>query len=186
MSHHPLPPVMDVIETLELPANLPAGQFYETIEPYFSDAEEDTARLEKLTVKVGKSATTTTVASAKLSNLKFRLKDLLLESMRTTLKVQSAKQNWLALTLVLLEFLQKLSGMMEYKLSTDEAHVLLAMYTLENDKEKITVDRLFAGLTAVMDESRILRSLELLEKLSCIQYGADELKLVETIVFVQE
>lgn len=187
MSHNQLPPIMDVIATLELPATMQAGQFYEKIGPYFSGGEEDGASLETLVVKMDANApATATIATAKLSNLKFRIKDLLLESMKTVVKVQSSKQNWIALTLVVLEFLQKLSGMMEYKLSTDEAQVLLAMYTLENEKGKITVDKLFVGLKTVMGESQVLRSLELLEKLSCIQYGTDELKLVETIAFVQE
>jgi hypothetical protein len=94
-------------------------------------------------------------------------------------------QNRLALALVVLEFLQKVSGFMEYQLSEREARILLEMYTLENEKEQITVDALFGRLKP-FTEQQILRSLDLLEKLSCIQYGTDELTLVESIIFIQE
>ena len=75
---------------------------------------------------------------------------------------------------------------MEYELSQNEAQVLLEMYKLENEKEAITVDRLFSGLKGTMGEPQILKSLDLLEKLSCIQYGTDRIELVEAILFTQE
>jgi hypothetical protein len=186
MSHnHSRSALMDVIGTLDLPAGLPAGKIYETIEPYLVDGPADAPSLETLLVSTAEG-TTASVATSKFSNLKFRLKDLLLEALKTTVKVQSSKNNGLALALVVLEFLQKAAGMMEYRLSTDDATILLEMYTLENEKGKINLEQLFASLKPALTETQILQSLDLLEKLSCIKYDLDQINLVETIVFTQE
>jgi hypothetical protein len=183
--NHPKSAVMDVIETLELPDTLQAGQIYEQIAPYLSNIESDEASLEILLVKAGQDKTVN-VATSKVANLKFRLKDLLLETSKTIVKAQSAKDNYLALTLIVLEFIQKARGMMEYTLADCDAQTLLEMYLLENDKEKITVENLFSRLQARLTQRQILQSLDLLEKLACIQYGELEISLVETIRFVPE
>jgi len=186
MSHnHPRFALMDVIGTLDLPDGLPAEKIYETLGPYFVEAAADPSSLETLLVKT-EAGTTASVATSKFSNLKFRLKDLLLEALKTTVKVQSSKNNGLALALVVLEFLQKAAGMMEYRLSADDARILLEMYTLENEKGKINLEQLFASLKPALTETQILQSLDLLEKLSCIKYDLDQINLVETIVFTQE
>lgn len=177
--------VKDLIETLDLQENMKAAQVYQQLEPYFSDIEDDSATLENVVIKAGKNAVIA-ASTSKISNLKFRLKDFLLESLKASVKIQSSMQSSLALTLVVLEFLQKVSALMEYQLSNCDAHTLLEMYILENEKTKITVDALFARLKNTFTEKQILQSLELLEKLSCIQYGADEINLIETILFIQE
>jgi hypothetical protein len=177
--------LMDVIGTLHLPDGLPAGKIYETLEPYFSEGTPQASSLETLLVKTG-AENTATVMTSKFSNLKFRLKDLLLEALKTTVKVQSSKNNGLALALVILEFLQKAAGMMEYHLSTEDARILLEMYTLENEKGKINLEQLFTNLKPALTETQILQSLDVLEKLSCIKYDLDQINLVETIIFAQE
>lgn len=177
--------IINILESIDLQDGIHLEQTSEKIGAYFSISENDSTELETVILKM-KEGEVVNIASSKLFNLKFRIKDLFLETLKASITIKSSMQDWLALTLIVLEFLQKISGLMEYPLSKDEARVLLEMYKLENEKVKITVDRLFSGLTSTFSEVQILKSLDLLEKLSCIQYGTEQIKLVETIIFVQE
>lgn len=181
----PKAPVREFLASLRPSDSMPVEKIHEKLEPYFVETNINAANLETVTIKQGKGLIVS-IASTKLSNLKFRLKDLLLETARSSVKIKSSLDDGLALTLVVVEFLQKAGGLMEYELSQNEAQVLLEMYKLENEKEAITVDRLFSGLKGTMGEPQILKSLDLLEKLSCIQYGTDRIELVEAILFTQE
>ena len=177
--------LLHAIQTLDLPAGLQAGDIYEALRSYFSPIETDSQSLETLSVKAGKDHSVL-VTSSKISNLKFRLKDFLLESLKSAVKAQSSWQNGLALSVVVLEFLQKTGELMQYTLSELEAKILLEMYKLEVEKEKITIDRLFTGMQAELSESQVREALDLLEKLACIRFGMDEIELVEEIIFVQQ
>jgi hypothetical protein len=183
LNSHQSASIQEVLQALNLREEPPV--ITQRLESYFAYFDGDGTTLETLLVTAGEKQTAT-VASSKLSNLQFRIKDLFLETLKTTVKLQSAKSNWLAMALIVLEFLQKASGMLEYKLSADDAQILLEMYRLENERVKITVEHLFSGLKASLTQNQILQSLDLLEKLACIRYGLDQINLVETIIFVQE
>lgn len=177
--------VREFLAAIELPDSVRVEKIYKKLESHFIETDINTTNLETLTIKQAKGSIVS-IASTKFSNLKFQLKDLLLETARSSVKIKSSFNDGLALTLIVLEFLQKVGGLMEHELSQNEAQVLLEIYKLENEKETITVDSLFFGLKEIMDEPQILKSLDLLEKLSCIQYGTDRIELVEVILFTQE
>jgi hypothetical protein len=178
--------LINVIGDINFSQKIQGEQFYEKIEPYFSDDIEDVkTALETLIIKGGKNKVII-VTTTKLYNLRFRIKDLLLETLKVTVKLEASKNNILAFVLVVLEFLQKVSGLMEYTLSECEAKVLIEMCFISNERAKITIDKLFVALENSFNQAQILRSLEILEKLSCIRHGTDEISLVEEILFLEE
>jgi hypothetical protein len=118
----------------------------------------------------------------KVPNLRFRLGDLLLESLGTGMSVAGSLEQPLKLALTSIRFLRALRKMATIDIGRAEAEVLIAIYRLAQEEAIVRVDDLLAAVPGNADEGQLARTLENLELLACIQLGMDGITLNETIM----
>ena len=124
--------------------------------------------------------------SVKLSNIKFRMADFLIEVTGIGVQVSTPKPNPVGLLLSGLRFILKMKELTTIGLSRREAEILFLLCHLKCERENATIDLLFEEMPLDLSRDQIRESLDKLEKLSCIEYSIDEIKLVEEIVMVKQ
>lgn len=118
----------------------------------------------------------------KLPNLRFRLGDLLLETVGTGMSVAGSLDQPLKLVLTGIGFLRSVRKMATLDIKKEDAEVLIALFRLTQEEAVVRVDDLLAVLSGDWDEGRVARSLEILEMLACINVEMSGITLNETIM----
>lgn len=124
--------------------------------------------------------------SVKFSNIKFRLFDFLLEITGLGVQASIPNPNPVGLVLSAIRFIRKMKELTTISLSHQEAEILLALFQLQVDKQDTTIDLLFEDLKSHLSEDQIRDSLDKLEKLSCIEYSLNRIKLTEEVVLARQ
>lgn len=120
-------------------------------------------------------------ASVKPWNIRFKIGEFILETIETAQGVIGARENFLALSLIAIRYVQKIKGLSRIPISKREAAVLIELYRLFNENDPITIDGLFTLLGNVYSKDEILTALAVLRNLGCVNYGDDGIKLIEPI-----
>ncbi len=118
----------------------------------------------------------------KLPNLRFRLKDLLVEAASTGTGMAAALDKPVVLVLSGIRFLKTLRKLSTLDVHKEDAEMLIAIYRLEQEERRVRVDDLPALLPGEWNDRQVARSLERLELLACIEVGMDGITLNETIL----
>ena len=106
--------------------------------------------------------------------------------MSSSVALASSTSSPVKLALVGIRFLQKVLHLSSVDISPFDAEVLVALYKLEKEDGTLSVDQLVEVMKKNRTETQIARSLESLERLSCITLTMDEIILNETIVIRSE
>ena len=141
---------------------------------------------EQILIALDEEGAIAVTTSIKIPNLKFKLGALLLETVSSGVAFSGTAKDPIKLLLVGIRFLQKVRQLATIEIASREAELLLAIYRLIHDKQVPTVDRLIEVIGDRLSEAQIAKSLEGLEKLSCIQLTMDRIVLNETIVIRRE
>ncbi len=118
----------------------------------------------------------------KLPNLRFRLGNLLLESVGTGMSVAGSLGQPLKLVLTGIRFLRSVRKMATLDIDKEDAETLITIYHLAQEEDVVRVDDLLTVLPEDWNEGRVARSLEKLELLACIELSMDGITLNETII----
>ncbi len=176
----------ETLKTANNAENLNAQELNALLGPYFSTFKTShRATLEAIKVSIGKGQSATIAVSSKLANLRFRLKDVVLQLAKTGVELAGAKENPLALILAVISFLQAAGKLQQYTLSNQEALVLYEIGRLTIEKEPVTQEALVQLLQGKLEEPQVVESLNLLSRIACIHYVEDHWELIETILFVK-
>lgn len=124
----------------------------------------------------------TVATTLKIPNLKFHLREFLLESTSSAIAASGSLNSPIQLTLVGIRFLQKIHKLATIDIDKDDAEILLAVHKLVKSNEIVSVDSLIEVLDDNKSKPKIAKSLEVLENLSCITLTMDEIILNETII----
>jgi hypothetical protein len=139
--------------------------------------------LEVITLTFDKEGEVEVASTSKLSNLRFRLLDLLRDVAEGTINLAGASGNQLVMILTSLVLLYNISSLTKLEIGLQEAELLLGIYRLICEHEMPTVNRLIEVMSDSFSDAQITDSLDALEQLSCIVLTTDGIVLNETIVF---
>ena len=142
----------------------------------------DTGSLKTLNVSIGENNRAVAVTSTKISNIRFRIKDFLIETFKAVVNGKSVKDDWMALSIVIFDYVQKVSGMRAYTLSQREAQVLFEMCRMIADQQKVSIDRLFQSAPDTLSQKDFLEALKVLETVHCIHYDLDQILLTNNTI----
>ena len=150
------------------------------------DETQDAETVQQIKIALDQEGDITVASSIKIPNLKFKLGELILESVSSSVALASSTSSPVKLALVGIRFLQKVLHLSSVDISPFDAEVLVALYKLEKEDGTLSVDQLVEVMKKNRTETQIARSLESLERLSCITLTMDEIILNETIVIKKE
>lgn len=150
------------------------------------DETQDAETVQQIKIALDQEGDITVATSIKIPNLKFKLGEFILESVSSGVALASSLNSPVKLALVGIRFLQKVLHLSSVEISPFDAEVLIALYKLEKTDSILSVDRLVDVIGKNQTESRIAKSLESLERLSCITLTMNEIILNETIVIRSE
>jgi len=88
----------------------------------------------------------------------------------------------MALSIVIFDYVQKVSGMRAYTLSQREAQVLFEMCRMIADQQKVSIDRLFQSAPDTLSQKDFLEALKVLETVHCIHYDLDQILLTNNTI----
>lgn len=163
---------VEIISRMELPKDVSLDQFEHLIVEMDSSLETVTLRME------GESDTT------KLSNLRFRLKELVKLIIKTGADVWGG--NPLVILLKSVEFIQEAKKLSKILLSKDDAKVLAAIWLVKLEKSSKlwpNNEEIRKYLEGNLTEDIIEMSLNKLEILGCIKREDDQIKIEEEVRF---
>jgi hypothetical protein len=118
----------------------------------------------------------------KLSNLRFRLADFLLEITKFGIDLTTSITNPLKLVIGALCLIRKIKDLSTVEITAEEAKVLLAIFRLKVEGQPVTLDNMFQLLSGILPEEKIRNSLTRLMELKCIEYTDDGIILIEEII----
>lgn len=150
------------------------------------DETQDAETVQQIKIALNQEGDITVATSTKIPNLKFKLGEFVLESVSSGVALASSTSSPVKLALVGIRFLQKVLNLSSVEISSFDAEVLTALYKLEKRDSVLSVDQLVEVMKKDHTEAQIAKSLERLERLSCITLTMDEIILNETIVIRYE
>ncbi|WP_420640471.1 hypothetical protein [Candidatus Leptofilum sp.] len=143
---------------------------------------QDAETIQQIKIALDQEGDITVATSIKIPNLKFKLGEFLLEAVSSSVALASSTKSPIKLALVAIRFLQKILQLSSVDIDEFDAKVLVALYKLEKEDGILTVDQLVEVMERERPDARIAKSLENLERLSCITLTMGEIILNEVIV----
>lgn len=143
---------------------------------------QDAETIQQIKIALDQEGDITVATSIKIPNLKFKLGEFLLEAVSSGVALASSTKSPIKLALVAIRFLQKILQLSSVDIDEFDAKVLVALYKLEKEDGILTVDQLVEVMERERPDAQIAKSLENLERLSCITLTMGEIILNEVIV----
>jgi hypothetical protein len=162
----------------------PLLPFMETIDA--DDRDLTNTEAEQIQIELGPEGDISLATTKKLPNLRFRIKDLLLEGMPQTVVAGSgmleALDKPVLLPFLALNFLRFVQDLSTLELNPLDAKVLLELYRFRYKERTIDRDVLNSYMEDKIDPSALAASLEHLDELGCISLLDGEIVVNEVIL----
>jgi hypothetical protein len=174
-----------ILTDVELPEQVSTQDAAALLSAHMEETERGAAggAGELVNITQGLEGEITVASSVKIPNLRFKLGDVVLETLKASSAVGVSSVSGTLKTLVIvIRLLQKLYQFATVELGVPEAELLVALYKLNQEEGDVTIDKLVEFLEKKNSKKQISQSLDALEKLGCITYTMDGIRLNETIV----
>jgi len=135
---------------------------------------------EVVTIYTNRDGNPTSTTSNKFYNIKFNLKDVMLDLFPQTLTIAKSHESPLALLLVAYNILRILSRNKSISINNQDADVLIAILQLTHEQDIITNDSILQYLSE-KPQDEVLLSIDKLENIGCIKRTEQGIMLAEDI-----
>lgn len=184
--------IKETIDSLNSNMGYPTDNSGIILERYLEPVIDSTNLVEKdkayhIKIRTEKPGVASIATTSKISNLRFRLKDLILEGIPKTFAtfkaILGSDTNTLLLGITILNFLKFIADKSTITIQKEDAAVLCWLYLAYQEEKIVGIDTLLAITREEMSSENLHISLATLEKLGCITLLSDEIILNEDIVF---
>lgn len=125
--------------------------------------------------------TITVATTRKVPNLRFRLGEVLLETVGYGTGIPGNIQHPITALLSTLSFLRSINKLATIEVDRGDAELLITLFRLTRDREVLELDALITATPAMPEQIRT-EALERLERLACITLEEGTVQLNETII----
>lgn len=135
---------------------------------------------EVVTINTDHDGNPASTTSKKFYNIKFNLKEVILDSFPQALSIAKSHESPLAVLLVAYNIIRILSRNKNVSMSNQEADVLIAILQLTHDQAIINNDSILQYLSK-KSQNEVLHSIDNLEHIGCIKRTEQSIMLAEDI-----
>lgn len=160
--------------------------FVESVKTTDPDRDENIIRRLEIELSESSSIAIVRAKTTKLSNLRFKMKDALTKEVPElaleTLSVAHDTFGSVTLALLLLRLLRAAFDLSTIPLSSIDGRVLVELFKFAKEEHVIKFDAFFSYMHGKIDTKELYRSLNKLERLSCIERSDTDINLIEEIL----
>ncbi|MEM7130740.1 MAG: hypothetical protein AAF702_30725 [Chloroflexota bacterium] len=159
---------------------------FDILSQYVEIADNDDEILEKFVIETD-GEDIVSAKSIRYSNIKFHLCKFLVEvvkfspSVLAILTLEDSSRSAIGLVSLAIQFVEKISPLVEKELDAIDAQVMLVVSILSQERSQSSLNQVYKVLSDKFSEKQIAKSLDTLEKLSCITLVKHQIIIKDTI-----